>query len=283
MPTSAVSGIASVSTSRSAPLPPPGTPLKDIRADLEARAQAGDAEAASRLFRDTQRCVDVHHINAMVPHMAQRTLDQKIDGISPDAARGREKMLAEYDKQLNFARDNAALCEGLSSADVNQVMPAAMHAALLGDTMAADCYIGSGLYGMPPGLLDHPEWLGDYKQNAVAIANAAIDRGDWSMVPLLSNAYDANFFASLLGQVTGRDPVQAYRLLKLRSLGATNSRAADFVNRELAMIGSEIPADAKAAGDAWAQQTFQTAFGSTPTPPNGGGFNFTNACHSEDL
>ena len=176
------------------PLPPPGTPLKDIRAELEARAQAGDTEAASRLFRDTQRCADVRRINTTVSRMAQRMLDQKTDGISPEAARGREKMFAEYDKQLNFARDNAAVCEGLSNDDVNQVVPAAMQAALLGDTMAADCYVGSGMYGTPQGLLDHPEWLSNYKQNAVTIANAAIDRGDWSMVSMLANAYGANFF-----------------------------------------------------------------------------------------
>lgn len=280
----AVSGVTAAAPRTSAPLPAPGAPLKDTRAELAARAEAGDAEAASRLFRDTQRCADVRRVNSMVPRMAQRALDQKADGLSPEAARGREKMFAEFDKQLNFVRDNAVLCEGLSDDEINQVLPNAMQAALLGDTVAADCYVGTGMYGMPQGLLDHPEWLADYKQNAVAIANAAIDRGDWAMVSMLSNAYDPNFFVSLLGQVTGRDPVQAYRLLKLRTLGATGGRAADFVNRELAMIGNEIPADAKAAGDAWAQQTFQTAFGSTPpTPPNGGGLNFTNACHSDAL
>lgn len=255
---------AATQTKVSTPLPPPGTPLKQIRVELQARAEAGDAEAASRLYRDTQRCADVRRINATAPAMARTTLAEKTEGLSPENLRDLNRILAYLEKQLNFARDNAALCADLSNDEINQVVPSALQAARLGDTAAADCYVGEMFYGSQ-GLLDHPEWLADYKQNAMAIAQSAIEHGDWRMVNRLLLAYNTNNMGMpLLSQLTGHDSAQAYRYLRLRSLGAVNGNLPDYLSKMLAQAAGEISAETKDDADAWAQDTYQRYFSSNP-------------------
>jgi hypothetical protein len=264
----------------SAPLPPARTPLKQTFADLQARADAGDATAASRLYRDLQRCAQTQNINATVPHAAGFFLNEKTDAMSTTELQSRDSMLNSLQSQLNFARNNAELCAGLSSAQIDEVVPASMQAALTGDAVAANCYLGSSLIAAQ-GILDHPEWLSDYKDNALNIANTNIQNGDWTTVHILQRAYAHIFRGGLLGQVTGADVVQNYRYLKLLRLGAQPGKDAGFFDNQIGEIADQIGPDAQLAADAWAQDTYQRYFAANPQnrPPT----NTINICQIDDL
>ena len=281
MATTPVRKPAATRTDARTPLPAPGTPLKQTMAELKARADAGDVEAASRLYQDTQRCVRVREIIAMTPKVVPYLLNQNTGEMSQEELKGSEQALSNFQKRLNFARDNAGFCADLSDDEINQFFPAALQAAQLGDKAAADCYVnGGGIFGIPRGLLDHPEWLLDYKQNALAIADTAITQGDWTMVSMLGDAYDNSYSPNMLGQLTGQDNMQAYRYLKLRLLGVPGGggKGADYLSQQLAQIANEIPPDAKLAGDAWAQDAYQRYFSASPMSP---GVNTYVPCHSD--
>lgn len=263
-----------------APLPPPGTPFKDTRTELQARAEAGDAEAAYRFYRDTLRCAEHLRNKTSAPRLAEIALsdsDKKGSRSGGDTA-----FLDMAQKQLDFVRANAAFCADLDSTDVDPLfLPSALRAALLGDIAAADCYVsGGGTFGIPPGLLDHPEWLADYRENALAIANAAIEKGDWTMVAQLAGAYEG-VRPGLLQQVVGRNNAFAYRYLKLSRLGARNDdENVPYLDARLSAAATDMPPDIKAAADAWAQDAYQRYF--SAGPPNTA-YNSYRVCQTDGL
>ncbi len=255
----------------SRPLPPPGTPLKQVLDELQQDAAAGDATAASRLYNDMQRCADARRINASIPRLAEAVLNQKTDSMNADQLKIRERQIASYNRQLKFANDSAALCMDLSDDQINQLEPASMQAALLGDQGAANCFVSGGAtygFGVPAGLLDHPEWLADYKQNALNVANAALQSGDWQMVGMLYSAYGSASGNTMLSQLTGQDPAMAYRyqkLLSMRNPGARsiNPNSPSPMQEQLDKNAAQITPQARAEADAWAQQEYQQYFSAT--------------------
>jgi len=255
----------------SIPLPPPNAPLAQVYADLKARADAGDASAASRLYRDVSRCLDTRDVLASRSRAAGWLLEDDVSKLDADQLARRERRLGTIEDDLAKARANSSLCEGVTPAQL-QLAPVALRAAQLGDAQAADCYVGAGLTA-GGGLLDHPEWLHDYKGNALSLANAAVEQGDWVMVNQLQRAYAQSNNAGLLGQVAGADPSQAYAYLKLRSLGAVTPQGNSFLSRQLADAAQNLPADAVTQGDAWAQSTYQQYFGANPQINTPRGFN----------
>lgn len=257
--------MASPTAQARAPLPAPGTPLKQTMSELQARAAAGDAEAASRLYHDTQRCAQFRRMKVSAPRIAEMALGgtDKKSNLSPkDSA----VFLDIAQKQLDFIRDNAIFCSDLNDDDIDPIfLPSALQAALLGDAAAADCYVsGGGTFGFPPGLLEHPEWLTDFKQNAIAIANAAIEKGDWIMVSQIANAYDG-MMPSLLQQAAGPDKALAFRYYKLSRIGAQgDGNGLQYLAGRLSALAKDIPSNAKAAADAWAQDAYQRYFSKNP-------------------
>lgn len=256
------------------PLPAPGTPLKQEAAELQARADAGDAEAASRLYRDTHTCAGVRYAKAVTAQFAPIALDRKFDGDTPEALQHADRMLERIQKQLDFVRDNSALCEGLSDEDLNTEFPRAFLAAQLGDSLAADCYLGTTWDDLL-GLLDHPEWITQFKQNAPTLIDVSIARGDWDVVTQLVEATAPGHvgFRYLLPQLTGNDPVQHYRYLKLLSLGASTDD--EVQHKRLADAADAISSEAVRDADAWAQDVYQRNF--SGVPPYSG--NMYRACH----
>jgi len=244
------------------PLPAPGAPLKLTLADLVARAYVGDAQAASRLFSDLQRCSQVASINRQVPIAAMRYLNAKPEKVSEESAKSMNTMLTMMSDELKYARDNATLCAGLDDVDLMNTTPAALQAALLGDDVAASCYLGSNLTRQP-GVLDHLEWLVAFKDNALPLADASVERGNWTAVKQLAFAYKGVFRDDLLSQVTGSDATQAYRYLKLWRLGAKPGDTS-YLDNELEQAIKQLTSDAVTAADAWANDTYQHSFAANP-------------------
>ena len=258
----------------SAPLPPPGTPLAKIYDELKARADAGDVEAASRLFTEAQHCFNSRQTARMLPRAADLFLEEDTSKLSAEELSQREKHLADLEEHLAKARAENELCEGLSDAQL-QLTPLALQAAQLGDTAASDCYVSGFLMYISGGLLDHPEWLTQYKSSAMTIAQAALEQGDWRMVAELRNAYGQTFGVTPLAQLTGGDAVQYYRYLKLQLLGATDKNAT-ALGRQVAEAAQSLTAVDVNAGDAWAQEKYLRFFGGTPSSAGQNDMSFCN-------
>jgi len=255
--------------SASKPLPPPGTPLKQTFDELKARADAGDAEAASRLFRDAQRCQRFRQLSSRAPQMAKRWLEEKTDGASQADLETTDAFLSTAQSELAFLRDNAELCSDAPK-EVDSTLPLALLAAQLGDPIAANCYVGgAGTFGIPSGLVDHPEWLSEYKDNALAYADATVEKGDWTMVSQLEMAYEGQI-PSLLTQVTGANTAMAYRYLSLSRLGVKDNgkdKTVRYLDARLNAMAENLTGDQKLAAEDWARNAYQHYFTGNPQNP----------------
>lgn len=245
-----------------ASLPPPGTPLAQTYKDLKSRADAGDVAAASRLFRDVYRCALAKEYLLSVPAYAALLVEGDTSKLSADELSRRERRLADLQTHLGEMREQSKNCEGLDETQL-LVIPIMLEAARLGDSTAGICYVEGSLISDPK-LFDHPEWLTEYKSSALALARASTERGEWGAVAQLQHAYARDGYGGLLlGRILTPDPVQNYRYLKLRRLGA-NGENAPYYDRDLAFVAHGLSADEIAAGDAWAQDTYLRYFSAAP-------------------
>ena len=80
-------------------LPPPGTPLAEIFDELKARADAGDADAASRLFQDLQHCAEAQRLGQFLPAVANRMLNGNLPS-SPDEIERSDRQLDRVQRGL---------------------------------------------------------------------------------------------------------------------------------------------------------------------------------------
>jgi len=251
-----------VAPASSAPLPWPGTPLKDTYDELKARADAGDAAAASRLFRDIARCRLAHRFERSEPEMLSVTAIRDDKKNSADQLTAQNNILNFLQKQVDFVKQSNSTCAGVDTSLLDDEIPASLRAAQLGDGRALDCYVGMEFMDAP-GLLDHPEWLTQYKSNAMMLAQTALQNGDWIVVSLLQDAYSGRFGSALLGQLTGTDQALYYRYLVLNRLG-TNDEFAGYLDRKITEASSSLTPDQISSANAWAQDAYSRYFkGST--------------------
>jgi len=249
------------------PLPPRGAPLAQIYDDLKARADVGDAAAASRLYHDIGRCkAALNSIQTLQGVVADSSQGNDSDA-SPDTLGRRTATVAvAHHHQAKSGQLATSQCADLAPAQL-QIMPVALRAAQLGDNDAADCYVGMPVT-FARGLVDHPEWLEQYKENALALADAAIRRGDWTMVEQLQDSYAKKGVdgGDLLHQLTGTDPAMAYRYSRLALLAMAEHpdvpRTVLDQQRTLAM--ESLPGAAIQAGDAWADDAHRRYFSANP-------------------
>jgi len=245
-------------------LPPPGTPLAEIFDELKARADAGDADAATRLFQDLQHCVEAQRLGQFLPAVANRMLNGNLPS-SPDEIERSDRQLDRVQRGLEFQQNNAAMCAGVTPSQMAALVPATLAAAQLGDTQAADCYVGANLNTWPD-VVDNPNWISDYKNSALPLANAAVQLGDWSMVGMLASANAGNPRSNnMLNQVTGTNTLQAYTYAKLMSLGQpADTTPSNRSTNALSTLSSQLTPEQIQAADAQAQSMYQQYFNATP-------------------
>ena len=248
----------------STPLPSRGAPLAQIYDELKARADAGDAAAASRLFHDIGRCKAVLDSIPLIRKFIADPPGGGDSALSADALAQREKVIASFQRQLpKYEQLAAGECANLGPTQT-QIMPAALRAAQLGDNNAADCYVGMPV-PLAHGLIDHPEWLLQYKENALALADAAIRRGDWTMVQQLQMSYAEKSITGidLLHQLTGSDPAMAYRYSRLLLLGMTEHPDVSkvYLDQQRARAMESLSPALVDTGDKWADDVHRRYFG----------------------
>jgi hypothetical protein len=256
------------------PLPPKGTPLKEIMPELAERANAGDVDAAARIAHDLQRCLYMSRMKQIVPTIAAYTLNEDDSKLSAEELEERAARLDLVHKQIDKIRANETMCQDVGYDEYASIFPMQMRAAELGDVAAANCYLGQGVGA--PGLFDHPEWLTQFKNNALNVAQNAVEQGDWVAVALLDQAYRPFNPGVLLQQLVTPDPAMVYRYLRLQRLGASGDFATRL-DKEIAEKTAELTPEQIADGDVWAQDTYGHYFNGSSSDDLSNGFKICNA------
>ena len=244
------------------PLPPPGSPLAQIYDKLKRRADAGDAAATTRLFHDVHRCNVVqqerHELAEVMPHFA--AANEKAGNASYGIVRDSRVDVKLVSAGIDFVQANSVLCDGVTVEQLESITPLTLQMAQLGDLNALNCYVGTDFEGMQ-GLLDHPEWIEQYRAQVPGLVESALQRGDWVTVDLLHHAYSGAFNTSARGQLFGVDPAMDYRVLRLEQLGATGAFADKLAPMVAGAAKALLPTQV-ADAEAWANDYYSRYFNS---------------------
>ncbi len=249
-------------------LPPVSASLGATFSDLQARANAGDLDAARRLVRDLDRCSRLRANEWRNAGTTQALLDRKTDGMSAAQLRTYQVLLDAMDVRQQTAGRNREMCAGADDKMLATLVANIAQAARLGDADARACYLGRGPLYDVRGLIEHPGVLQGYRRDATAMIDAGLAAGDWRVVDLLQRAYEPGAEGLLAGML-GPDPAQHYRYLKLYRLGAEPHRVAQL-DRQIAAIAASLSPEQRYDADRWAQGTFEDKFSgssTTSTPP----------------
>jgi hypothetical protein len=252
-------------TQAPSPLPPETTSWHDEYRDLKARSDQGDADAASRLFRDTLRCRNYFTLEERV----KQTLKMYSDTTPA------ESVLKHYDQQLAKLKDEVGLlsqlCAGASPEEVKEATyPAVKEAASLGNSMAATCFVdGSVIFDEAS---SSPSLKSDYAQYAMRFVNEGIQSGNWAMVLILESAYGSTPVEyggrGTLGDLVQPDPLTQYSFLLLQRDGMTDRTAIENMNQSLAGVSASnhFTNEQMAAAEDWATSIHSTYFEGNPFP-----------------
>lgn len=254
---------AHASIAKGSALPSPSMPLKSTFAELQARADAGDADAAKRLVRDLDRCSRLRAVEWKNSGTTSDLLDKKTEGMGAAQLRTYQVLLDAMELRQQNARKDRELCAGVSDRMLDTLVANIAQAARLGDEDARACYLGQGPLYDVRSLLKRPELLRSYRNDVSAMIETGLAAGDWKVVDLLQQAYEPGS-QSLLAGMVGSDPVQHYRYLKLYRLGAEQYRAAKLDQR-IAAIAASLPPEKVYDADRWAQAAFKESFSGSST------------------
>lgn len=234
-------------------LPQTGAPLVDIRSELMERAQAGDASAASRLFRDTMKCIRANEARAQAEVVLSTP---PIDNLSEEQTQLQEAMFKRIQSDIQTTK---RLCEGTDEQQLaDSAAPVAKAAAQLGDLDAATCYIGPGLPRTREQL--QPDAVADYQQNSLLFVKHGIENGDWRFVGLMAHAYaGAGMLRDLFALLVRADPKRAYAYTRLLREGAQGEYALQL-DRQLAAMAQRVQTEDIKTADGWAQNMYQQYF-----------------------
>ncbi|MGO1070956.1 hypothetical protein [Lysobacter sp. CA199] len=237
-------------------------------ADMQARADAGDVAAATRLYRDVSLCRRFERLDRDNAKLSDELLAQAVDSMNAEQLKSYRAQLDGVESRrqnMNSIRD---LCDGAGQDALDSLLPNLRRAAQLGEPYARACYLERGPNYDPGSLLDHPERLGSYRRDAQALIQAGLDGGDWRVVDVLRNAYQPGS-SNLLSAAVGTDPYQRYRYLKLFGLGAPAGQDRGEIESDLQRAAAKLSAAQIAQADAWAGKTFNDDFQAKPIGADG--------------
>ncbi|SDX76438.1 hypothetical protein SAMN05421681_107282 [Lysobacter enzymogenes] len=237
--------------------PPAGTPLRRAFPTLQARADAGDLAAATRLYRDLNQCRGFARRERDVRRYSDELLAARANATDP---RQRETLRAGLEAAEANERTLDALraqCQGVDDAMLGSLAANLQKAALLGEPYARACYLARGPGFDAAALLDHPERISAYRGTARALVERGIADGDWRVLEQLRGALEPGA-DTLLAAAVGRDAAQRYRYLKLFRLGAPPQPG--VTDEDLAMAAAKLSPTQLADAEAWATRTFNQNF-----------------------
>lgn len=245
-------------------LPPPFAPLTEIFSDLQTRANAGDVEAATRLYRDLSLCNRSGETTSAISRMSDEVLGANLKTMDPMRLQYFQNELDSVELNAQALQNLNRLCDGVGEEMFDRLIPNLRKAAELGESYARACYLQRGPSYDMRSLTREPALLETYRGEVSSLIEAGVADGDWRVVDVLRDAYQPGS-RSLLGGMLGADAEQYYRYLKLYRLGAEPYRV-EQIEQELAAAAKALTPAQLADADGWAQDTFQQKFqGSTST------------------
>ena len=233
-------------------------PWHDVREALGERSKAGDKTASIRLFDDFIHCEE--YLSAK--QQAQAELDSTENGDISVAERGDRDALLRRVSGILQARETS--CSNISGEELSRdAYRILLDAADAGSNAAASCFV-SAYYDMGSAA-QTPEGIEHYRTNALRLAQAGLQRGDWAMVYIMARAYSSRRKAGAFGQLVTPDPENAYAYARLMQLGAEGQLVEQAASRtEDILRTNTLSSDAIKAADAWAQMMYSKYFnGST--------------------
>lgn len=263
--TQAVASAATGANPDPATVPPisasPGAtavPLKDAFAQLQARAEAGDAVAATRLYRNVGFCSRLPGLDWILTRTADELLAQRTDTMDAQQLRDYKIQLDAIEERKPVMKRFHDLCDGASDEMLASLVPSLKRAAELGDIDARACYLKQGPNVDPRSFATRPELLDGYRRSVKSLIDSGLEAGDWKVVDIVRHASRAGS-DSLLSGLLGSDPALHYRYLKLYRLGMGPRDGARLDPQLDAAAASLSPAQRMDA-DVWAQTTLQKNF-----------------------
>lgn len=254
---------ASLDFDLGASMPPLGTPLKTVYAQLQAQANAGDARAAARLLRDLNRCSRLRATEWSTMRNAGDLTEYKTEDLNAAQLRTYQTLLESAEIRQRDVEEGRTLCADVGDEILDTLNANLAQAARLGDADARACYLSRGPLYDQRSLLKRPAALGAYRREATALIETGLKAGDWRVVDLLQGAYEPGS-QSLLAGLVGTDVDRHYRYLKLYRLGAENFRVAQ-IDRQLALAAANLSPAQRAEADEWAQTTLRENFNGAST------------------
>jgi len=246
---------------KSVALPEAPEPLAKVYDVLKSRADSGDVDAATRLFHEVHRCVALRQTRRLLAEFHAMFADNPAASSIGIVRGGQRLQFLQPHEMADYVQANAARCDGATDEQLDSFTPLLLQAAQRGDIQALDCYVGTDFDGME-GVLDHPEWIGQYRDAVPGLVESALQRGDWVIVDLLRrDPYSEVYDSSARAQVFGNDPVMDYRLLRLEQLGATDEFA-EWLAAKVAGAAKALSPAQLAAAQEWATDYYSRYFNS---------------------
>ena len=180
----------STTPTAAAPLPSMAAPLALIAADLKARSDAGDPDAACRLAAELSYCSQHDLQRADYDHwLAER---QQALTLITDPASKREAA-TRIEREMTMREGSldqiAGHCGGVAQASPNDIAEQWRRAALLGNPAAMKQYASGNAFRWRS-LLDSLPMLATYRGEAEAMALRVAREGDAEMMLALAAGYD---------------------------------------------------------------------------------------------
>jgi hypothetical protein len=241
----------------SAPLPPPGTPLKDIYDELAARARSGDRAASVRLFHDTLRCRYADSLRQRYS-FALPARKRWAQSHKRNSSNEMESPPGPDEDEMTWLEHTEPMCAGADQESSRSSPGWMLLAAQQGDDEAIDCYLDQDFINVNDAL-QHLQWLTDFQRDAPELASRAVTNGDWKAVSMLAVAYAGIGSSKWLSQTITPDAQQAYRYAYLLQLGGSTVQ-----KNLLKTIEQQLTAEQIATARAWSNDVFTTRFHGTP-------------------
>lgn len=267
-PASAAADLASVAIGAATPASvslEPGAaavPLKNAFAQLQARAEAGDAAAATRLYRNVGFCNRLPALDWTLTRTADELLAQNTGAMSAQQLRDYKIQLDAIEERKPVMQRFRDLCEGADADMLASLVPSLKRAAELGDTDARACYLKQGPNLDPRSFATRPELLDGYRRSVNSLIDAGLAAGDWKVVDIVRHAARSDS-DSLLGGLLGSDPTLHYRYLKLYRLGL-GPRDGARLDSQLDSAATGLSSAQRVDADVWARTALQKNFRGSP-------------------
>jgi hypothetical protein len=239
-------------------MPPPFEPLTEVFDDLQTRANAGDVEAATRLYRDLSLCKGSQETISALVRSSDEVMGAKLDTMEPTRLQYFQNELDSVELNQQALQNLHRLCEGIGEGALDRLIPNLRKAAELGESYARACYLQRGPSYDMRALTREPALLETYRGDVSSLIETGMADGDWRVVDVLRDAFQPGS-RSMLGGMLGADAQQYYRYLKLYRLGAEPYRVPQ-IEQDLATAAKSLTPAQLADADGWAQDTFQQKF-----------------------